>query len=185
MGDRELTTVIRELERTICSNNKMCRREMNARLTGNWHLQMDAVQKSTNAAFTFRLLAFASTMRELSSAKVADMSHRAGHIYTTLYIIKNIRKMAFETRLGLSAPKLISAMQGKKSFDYFVFNLKKFTPDGGPRFSFNLSMSDVLIGDVQKNISSDNVLITFGQAVMDFNYDSRDEIIELDRAING
>ena len=187
MGDGELAAIAREVERTICSNNRMCRREMNARLSGEWYLQMDAVQKSANAAYSFRLLAFAATLRELAffAPQRANLTDRAGHIYTTLYVIKNLRKMAFETRLGLSASKLIKAQQEKNKFDYFGFTLKKFTSDGGKRYSFSLAMSDVLIGDVQKNIESDNVFITFGTATMDIDYNTNDETVELDRTIHG
>lgn len=45
MGNGELAAVVQELERTICRNNNMCRREMNARLTGDWYLTIDAVKK--------------------------------------------------------------------------------------------------------------------------------------------
>lgn len=132
-----------------------------------------------------RLLGFAPTLRELSSGQRADMRNRAAHIYMTLYIVKNRGAMAFETRLGLSASKLIGTQKEKQKFDYFIFSLKKFSPDGGTRYSFNLSMTDVSIVDVQKNITSDNVLINFGRAELDLNYDSNDETAELDRAIRG
>lgn len=185
MGNSELAAVVQELERTICHNNNMCRREMNARLTGQWNLTIDAVQKNPTTVYTLRLFAFAPTLRELSTSQRADMANRAAHIYITLYIIKNRGEMSFETRLGLSASKLISAQKEKKKFDYFIFSLKKFSRDGGTRYSFNLSMTDVSIVDIQKNTASDNVLINFGRADLDLNYDSNDETAELDRAIRG
>lgn len=161
--------------------------EMDSKLTGNWYLQMDAVQRNPNAVYTFRLLAFAATLRELDyfSPKKADMRNGAAHIYTTLYIIKNHGAMAFETSLGLSFSKLVQARQEKKSFDYFNLTLKKFSPNGGVRYTFGLAMQSVLIGDVQKNWASDNVLITFGKANMNFDYDSNDETVQLDRAVRG
>lgn len=149
---------------------------------------MDAVQKSANAVYTFRLLAFAPMLRELDyfSPKRADMRDRATHIYTTLYVIKNRGAMAFETGV-YSTSKLANARQEKKRFDFFIFTLKKFSPTGGTRYSFSLGMSDVLIGDVRRNVvlSADHVFITFGQATMDLNYDSNDETVELDRTIHG
>lgn len=52
MGDSELAAVVREPRRTIRSNNLLCRREMNARLTGGWHLIRAGFQRFDSINFT-------------------------------------------------------------------------------------------------------------------------------------
>lgn len=161
-------------EEVLCDNNALCAAEKDSKQRGTWFFQMNflgfkktlmgSMPATQTVGGTFEILEFAPTFKELDIHEEGEdhqLVWRAASIYTKLDLIKNSEAMAFVKMRDAFSTQLAEMHQQRKAFDYFKFNLKKFSPNGGVLYKFDLQMKTVFILDIKRAGSAEKVLITY------------------------
>lgn len=173
MGDKN-DIILKWYEEELCLDNALCAAEMDAKQRGTWFFQMSFLgYKGTTLADkpatitiagTFEVLQFAPTFKELGIHEEGEdhqLTWRAASIYTKLDLIKNSEAMAFTKMRDGFSTQLAEMRQQKRAFENFKFSLKKFSPNGGVMYKFDLALKSVFILDIQQAAAAEKILITY------------------------
>jgi hypothetical protein len=159
--------IARWYEEALCEDNPLCAAEMDAKRRGTWFFQMTIVQDGAagkSVSGTFEVLEFAPTLKDLEIFE-EDEDHqnqwRAASIFTKLDLIKKSEAMAFVKMRDAFSTNFALALQDKKAFSRFKLSLKKFSPNGGVLYKFDLSMQSVFVLEVRKAGVAERILITY------------------------
>jgi len=159
----------------LCDDNTFCTAERDAKQRGTWFFEMyvsgseDVTELNGNGTTlfwgTFEILQFAQTFKRLDNFADEDdniqLNQRAAAIYTTLNLIKKGETMAFVKMPDWYSSHLVTVQQQHKSLGECKFSAKKFSPNGGVMFRFDLKMESVFILDIQRDGVVEKILITF------------------------
>jgi len=151
---------------TLCEDNPLCAAEMDAKRRGTWFFQMTIIQNGANGksfSGSFEVLEFAPTLKDLEfeEDEAPQNQWRAASVYTKLDLIRKSEALAFYKMRDAFSANFALALQDKKAFSRFKMSLRKFSPNGGVLYKFDLSMQTVFVLEVRKTGVAEQILITY------------------------
>lgn len=162
------------IDEAMCDNNAFCAAERDAKQRGTWFFEMyvagskdteELNGKGTEVFWgTFEVLQFAPTFKELDTYEEGEdiqLNWRAASIFTKLDLIKSGETIAFVKMPDWYSNQLADIHQQRKSFKECRFSAKKFSPNGGVMYRFNLKMQSVFILDIKRDGVVEKVLLTY------------------------